>query len=213
MDTSPGSLTRLSVVSAGSSYRIGDVVSLDNSGTGGRNASAIVDEIVGSSILSVASTTVTFQNVEFSQTSNNLFVGICTIPHSITNNEIITVNNLNSYQIDLTKSPYVAGITTHSINLSTNLDDQSVTGIVTFINVYGNLNYPNIRVGDIYTIDNEKIEILEINREFSQLKILRGYGGTSGVAHTQGSVVFENPRKFTISVDFNQKKDLGKSNP
>lgn len=213
LDTSAGSLTSLSIVSAGSSYRVGDVVSLDNSNTGGRNASAIVDTIVGADILSVGSTSRSISNVEFSPISDNLFVGVCTIPHNFLDKEIINVNNLNNYQIDLTKSPYAIGVSTHSINLASSLDTQSITGIITYISVYGNLNYPNIRVGDIYQIDNEKIEVLDINREFSQLKILRGYGGTTGAAHTQGSIMFENPRKFTISVGSTKKRISEKNIP
>ena len=212
-DTSTGSLTRLSVVSAGSSYRVGDVVSLSNNETGGRNASAVVDEILGKNIVSLGSSSILVSNVEFSPTSNRSIVGVCTLPHNFVNAEVISITNLNNYEIDLSKRNYSVGITTHSMNLSSYLDTQAVTGIVTFVGVYGNLNYPNIRVGDIYNIGNEKIKILEINKNFSQLKILRGYDGTSGVAHTQGSILFENPRKFTISFNSQNPSISQKNTP
>ena len=200
--TFPGSITNISIVSPGKNYKVNDEVVFDNSDAGGSNAFANVSEIVGKNIVSIACTSYKISNVQFIPYSNTgVILGICSVPSYLSANDVITINNLNNYELNISNS-FSVGILTSKLILTKNLNAQTFTGVTTFIDVYGNLNYPNVQVNDIYKVDNEKIQILEIDKELSKIKILRSYGGTSGVAHSEGSVMYEVPRKFTINVGY-----------
>lgn len=199
----PGSLTSLSVISPGRNYKVGDPIVFDNDGTGGSNAYASVSEITGTNIVSIASSQVKINNVQFIPYSNNqLLLGICSVPHNFSENDIVTVDNLNNYQLDLTNTFSVSVLNTNLV-LAKNLSDQSFTGISTFVDVLGNLSYPAVQVNDIYRIDNELIKILEVDQSLAKVKILRSYNGTYGAAHSEGSPMVEVPRKFTLNVGYN----------
>jgi hypothetical protein len=220
----PGSLTSLKIVSPGKNYQVGDEVIFDNEGSGGSNAFANVSEITGTDIVSIASSEVKIKTVQFIPYSNTgTILGICSITHNLQPNDIITIDNLNNYQLELSNT-FSVGILTSKLILTKNIPDQSFTGITTFIDVLGSLNYPLVQVNDIYQIGNEKVKILEIDQSQAKVKILRSYDGTTGLAHSEGSILNEVPRKFTLNVGyttsinfnlntdiyFNPKESLGK---
>jgi len=200
--TFPGSITGISIISSGKNYKVNDEVIFDNSDTGGTNAYANVSEVVGKNTVSISCTSYKVNNVQFIPYSNNgIILGICSVPSYLSENDVITIDNLNTYELNISNS-FPVGILTSKLTLTKNLKNSSFTGITTFVDVYGNLNYPNVQVNDIYKIDNERIQILEIDKELSKIKILRSYGGTSGSAHSEGSVMYEVPRKFTINIGY-----------
>ena len=74
------------------------------------------------------------------------------------------------------------------------------TGIVTYFGISGSLSNDllSIRENDILGIGTETIKVLQVDRLNSRLRVLRAQESTMGSAHTAGSVITEDSRKFTF---------------
>ena len=79
----------------------------------------------------------------------------------------------------------------------------SVTGIVTFFRVTGDLSYPSIRENDILLVGSEKIKVLNVDTLSSRIRVLRAVEGTTGSSHTIGKFIYEVPRKIKVNAGFN----------
>ena len=72
------------------------------------------------------------------------------------------------------------------------------TGIVTFFYVSG--AFDQVRENDLLTIDQEVVRVLNVDRVTGRLRVRRQEEGTTGLAYTNGGVLYEDPRKFTVNV-------------
>lgn len=203
--TLTGSIEEVLVTSGGSDYKVKDKLIFDNKTSGGINATAEVSSVVGKDVscISVGSTSVF--NVEFIPNSVYGVIGFCTAPHNIKNGDIISIKNLSYNKFNLQKT-FRASISNQKYTLNTDVNVSGITGIATFINVYGNLDFPFIRENDILQIDNEKVKVLNIDKLSSRLFVERAYDGTAGTYHTVGAAISEVSRKFSINAkiqDFN----------
>ena len=80
------------------------------------------------------------------------------------------------------------------------LKADSVTGIVTHINVTGDLT--KLRENDILGIGTEQVKVLNVEPKFSRIRILRAINGT-GISHTVTSVLNLDPRTLRVNAGFN----------
>jgi hypothetical protein len=196
---SPGSIENVEIVSGGSEYKIGDKVVFDNEGTQGFNASAEVERILGKPVntISVASTTVF--NVEFYPSGNQgTFIAFAENPHNFINLDTINLSGFNTTS-SLLEGSYKVGVTTNTVALTSGIGSTSVSGIVTYFSVAGNLNYPSIRENDILGIGTEQVKVLNIDTRSSRIRVLREINGTVGSSHSITDVLYEIPRKLTIN--------------
>ena len=93
--------------------------------------------------------------------------------------------------------PYsLTGIGSTTIGLKAD----SVTGIVTHINVTGDLT--KLRENDILGIGTEQVKVLNVEPRFSRIRILRGINGT-GISHTVTTVLNLDPRTLRVNAGFN----------
>ena len=99
---------------------------------------------------------------------------------------------------------YRIGISTSVHVLTAGVGTTGATGIVTYISVYGNLTPEVIKENNVLTVGigttAEKIKVLNIDKESSRLRVLRAVEGTTGVAHTATTILYEDTRKFTTNV-------------
>ena len=93
-----------------------------------------------------------------------------------------------------------AGIRSEVFSLATGIGTTGATGIVTYISLYGNLQYPFIRENDILTVESEKVKVLNVQFEEDRVRVQREYESTVGASHTAGVLVIEDSRKFTFPV-------------
>ena len=183
---------------SGDGYKVGDKLKFNNTNTGGQNAYAEVSSLLGKEVESISYSKVSVFDVEVSPTENsNEYIAFSNSPHNIKNKEIISISGLGTYFSGLEKS-YTANVKSSSLILSEDVPEASSTGIVTYFSVYGNLNYPNIRENDIYSIGSEEIKILNIDQNSSRIRVLRQSGGPE---YKSGDLLNELPRKlrFTAS--------------
>ena len=103
---------------------------------------------------------------------------------------------------------YVVGVSSEKfalVGLGTTgvaVGNTSVTGLVTFFNVDSSLVNSSIVPNDILGIGTEKVKVLNVDVKNSRFRVLRSVNGTVGSSHTVGSIITEDPRRFTINSGF-----------
>ena len=198
--TTTAPIQSIKIVSKGDNYKINDEVQIDDSLTNSTQSARVkVSEIEGKDVKSVEVITDDVGEVELYADKNSI-VGFCTLPHNLKNNDILRIESLSNYYLRLSNS-YRVGIKTEVLILTKELEEVANTGIVTYIPVFGNLEFPNIVEDDIFSIGNEDVKVLNIDKENSRIRVLREYNGTSS-SHESLSLLIENPRKFKFNPEF-----------
>ena len=196
---SPGSVEKIDIIFGGSDYRVGDKLIFDNEGTDGYNASAEVERIFGKTVNSISVASTSIFNIEFYPSGNGgEFLLFSENPHNLQNTELISVAGFNTTSSSI-EGFYRIGVSTNTIALTSGIGNTSVTGIVTYFSVAGNLNYPNIRENDILGIGTERVKVLNVDQRSSRIRVLREVDGTVGSAYSVTEVLYEIPRKLTIN--------------
>ena len=195
----PGFIESAIVISGGENYKIGDKLVFDNEGTEGYNAHAEVGIISGKYVntISVASTTIF--NVEFyPYTNQESFILFAENPHNFKNFDSVSISGFNTTSTSL-EGLYRVGVTSNTLALTSGVGNTSVTGIITYFSVAGNLNFPNIRENDILGIGTERVKVLNIDKKSSRIRVLRGFNGTVGSAHSSTKILYEISRKLIVN--------------
>ena len=203
-----GSLDSIGIITGGTGYKVGDTIVFNNESTGGSNAYAQVSYLNGKPVKRVSFASTFAQNIEFYPSNNTgKFVGFCTIPHSLSNGDVISISGLST-DIKVFDRFFEVGVRSDTLTLSSSVNSSATTGIITYFNVNGSLDSSRIRENDIYKIENEKVKVLQIDTLSSRIKVLRQYDSTTGAAHTASTVLYEQTRKFTLNLDKNQNKNF-----
>ena len=204
-----GSITSIGIVTGGTNYQVNDQLIFDNNGTGGSGLNAKVTTIGGKQISQVGVANSTVYNVEFVPASNNqYFIGFATQPHSFLKNDFVTVSSSLDYQ----KSGSI-GITTNVLTLTNGIGSTTSTGKVTYFEVSGSLNYPNIKENDIYQIANEQVKVLNVDTLSSRIRVLRNTNNGAGVStYSAGTTLTEVTRKLQLNfgISTSYQYDLNK---
>ncbi len=209
----PGIIDNIGISTAGDLYQVGDKVIFNNTGTQGNRASAKISWVEGKSLSNISVATSSVSGVEvYASDQKGEYILWSTKPHQFKKNDLVKVSGLSTTSSKI-GGDYKVGITTDTFVLSgvgtapTGIGSDGVTGIVTYFDVNGDLSYPRIKVNDILSINSEKIQVLNIEPEFSRIRSLRAVEGTAGAAHTVTTVLYENPRKLIINAGFKTTYD------
>jgi len=209
--TTLGTIDSVGIITGGSGYKVGDSVVFDTENTSGKGLKAKVSSVVGKSVSSVSVESFTVNNIEFVpfDRSGN-FIGFATSPHGFLNNDLVTLTSLYDYN----KSTNIS-VNTNSLTLTTGIGSTGYTGLVTYFNVSGFLNYPNIRENDIYDFVGEQVKVLNIDPLSSRIRVLRNQNGTLGItSYSAGIALTERTRKLqanfgiTTSYQYNFNKEF-----
>ena len=193
-----GSIDFVGIKSGGFDYQVTDRVIFDNSESGGQSVSAQVDYVKGKIVDQIQVDSVIIDDIEFIANSSNEFIGFASSPHNLLNLDLVNISGINTFSSNLEGS-YAVGIRTSVFNILAGIGTIGATGIVTYFNVSGNLDYSKIRENDILQINSEKVKVLNIDQKSSRIRVLRAQNGTVGSSHTALSTIYENPRKFYFS--------------
>jgi hypothetical protein len=195
---SKGRIDDIEILDKGDGYSVNDFVSFDNVGTGGTGAAAIVSEVEGKSITSIALSE-TYLKVKAFQSTDSLRIH-CDQEHGLFDKDLVTIVGLstaNNVQID-TIAPIKLPFLTFSLNKD--IGGSADTGITTYIPIKSeSLN--KIRENDIIQIDDEKMKVLNVNIRQSFLRVLREHNGTVGVAHSLETTINHVPTRFEINLN------------
>ena len=203
-----GPIDSVGIITGGNNYKVNDPVVFNESNTGGGGVSARVSRILGRPVESVSVATSSISGVEFYPSGvKGKFIAFTENPNDFRNSDIISVSGVSTSGSKL-EGTYLAGIGTNVYKVagvgttSSGIGTVEATGIVTFINVVGNLNYPDIRENDILQIGTETVKVLNVDPRLSRLRVRRSVNGVVGVSHTVGTGVTSLQRKLNITSGF-----------
>lgn len=204
-----GTVDNIRVSIAGSDYSVGDSVIFNEENNG--KLSANVSSIKGKNVIKIETDSFSSSGTEFiSVTNQNQILAVLQAPIGLLNGDKILVNNLNK-PVALSDSYTITKIE-NILRLSRSIGDASETGIITYLEVFGNLDFPQIIEDDIYSIGTEKIKVLSIDKVNNRIKVQREYGNTTSSSYSESSALIENPRKlrFETSNPLNYSSNLNK---
>ena len=207
--TTPGTITSIGIQTGGILHQVGDKVNFDNTNTQGVGAAARVSHLDGKSVtsVSVASSVITGVEIYPSNVDGEYEI-VSPYPHNFYNTELLTVSGLSTTSSKI-GGTYNIGVSTNTWSLTgvgdttISVDAVSATGIVTFLNIAGNLSNSVIRSNDILGIGTEQVKVLNVEPLYSRIRVLREIDGTVGSAHSVTTVVYERPKRLTINAGFN----------
>ena len=185
-----GAVESIGIVTGGNGYSIGDKILLSDS-----DVKAFVSQIKGKKVNQISVATTSVFDVEFIKDFDS-YLGFSSVPHNLSANDLINITS--SYDYNLFGRITVEN---HTLRLNSGIESSSITGIVTYLSVSGSLDSSKIRENDVYSLGSEKIKILNIIPEKSQIRILRNQNGTVGISSILvGVALTENSRKFKINL-------------
>ena len=209
--TTPGNVQSVGIETGGKDYQIADSIILDDSQTKGYGGDISISKVGGKQVSSISVATTSISDVEiYNSNDSGKFDIIASTPHPFKKNDTITISGLSTNGLKL-NGAYTVGLSTNTLALvglgttSSGIGSDGVTGIVTFVNVGGDLT--NTTSNDILSIGEETVKVLNVDREQSRLRILRSLNNVS-TSHTVGSIFSENDRQFTIKSNENIKEIL-----
>jgi hypothetical protein len=200
---SSGFVDNIGILTGGQNYSVNDRLIFDNSDTKGFNASALVSKVHGKNVTNISAEITSFDPVEFTPIDNNgKFVGFTTIPHSLKNNNFISISGFNN-NLSKIQGFYPIGIRTDSFITTLGIQTIGITGLTTYFYVSGLLEFPYIRENDILGIGTqEKVKVLNVEAESGRIRVLREYDSTVSSAYSLSTVLFEDTRKFVVNTGF-----------
>lgn len=192
-------ISSIRVLLPGNNYKIGESLTFDNTGSGGRGADAEISHITGKTINTVSYSTTSFSGVEFVY-NNEKITGITSIPHKFSDGDLVTVSGINTYSFKSFEGVYRIGVSSITTNLEIGIGSTPSTGMVTEIYLLDNSSSNNIAINDIIGINSERFLVLDKNRVTGGYKVLRQYDSTLGLAHSTNSSVSLDQRRFTYEI-------------
>jgi len=218
--TSNGSIDSIGITSAGDFYQIGDSVSFEDKSISGNRVSAKISRVGGKQVNNISVATSSIGNVEIYPSSiRGEYVLYTPSPHEFKNNDVITISGISTTTTKI-EGTYKANVKNNLLFLVGSgeniegIESSTSTGLVTYLNVSGDLTYPNIRENDILSIGSEKVKVLNIDRKLSRIRVLRGIDDTVGSSHPPFEEILEVSKKIIIKsksnegVDYKLNKEL-----
>ena len=197
---SKGEIENLTILNAGSGYRIGDLTSFDNTDTNGTGFSAEVNELVGLGVSSIETKLDRFEDLVFTWIDDSTVKGNISSSIELNNDDYVFVSGLSTSIKNLTDS-FSVGVNTSRVSLgkSTNA---VIAGNLAIEDIFVN-QLPNnisignsIRIGSGNTPNDEIVSVLNFYKEQKIIRVFRNVG----IAHTFGSNVDLLNNQVTIPV-------------
>jgi hypothetical protein len=203
---SKGSVTGFSVVSAGSSYKPGDRLIIDGSPLYGRSATAKIKSIRGKKIVSLASSTLSAENIGL-YVSGGLAIGYCTSPHNFENKNSIIISGLSTHSYSNLNGNKIINNPQRTWYLGEDLDSPSTTGLTTTISLIGSYDplyfRENTIIGIGLSAENlEKLKVLNVDPQNQLVRVQRNYDNTIGAAYSARTLVLEYQSTFSFPIGF-----------
>lgn len=183
------------VILPGDNYKIDDVVVFDNTQSSVSQANIVVSELQGRSITNYSLLNEKISDVNFIINNYYNVIGKTSSPHNLNNGEFVVISGVST-----TSSAQIEGIRkinvkNNSTKLSNSVDITVNTGLSTYIFVN---SVSGFSVNDYISIENEKLQILNINEQKSALFVNRLQNTSS---HGIGVTVSLLPTKFNFDVN------------
>jgi len=190
---SEGNINSVTVINPGEDYKVGNLLTFENEGTGGGGASAEVSSLKGFPITSVQTSYNIFENSVVTWQDKDTLRIYTSEYHSLNSGDSITIAGLSTF-VDGLLDSHIIGITSARTTLSESVPAN--VGLVT--DIYVSSIDANVGSGTTIGIGTE---ILSVLNRFDSDNILRVRRGATGTAHTFGDVVDYFDDSFTIPLE------------
>ena len=186
---SKGEIESLTILNAGTDYRVGDLTSFDNTNTNGTGFSAEVSEIVGYGVSSINTKLDRFEDLVFTWSEDgSVKAGISTYIE-LNDQDYVFVSGLSTSIQNLTDS-FSVGVSTSRVSLGKSMSAVTV-GNLGIEDIFVNKLPDNVSIGNSIRIGSGNTpndEIASVLNVYKQQKIIRVFRNV-GIAHTFGSNV------------------------
>jgi hypothetical protein len=199
---STGTISSVGILTGGENYQVNDKIIFKAVDASSKKPVASVSFIKGKTVSSVSVATSELLNLEFYPVSNE-YVAFSTSPHYFSNRDTVTFTSEF-------EDPQTSNISNrvNSLIVSTGIGSTAYTGLVTYFNVIGNLSNSFIRENDTYQVLNERVKILNIDKESSRVRVLRNVGEISGITtYSVGIAITEVTRKLYVNLNVENEYD------
>jgi len=196
-----GNVNDFDIISSGSNYRVGDILTFNSTNTQGGGLIAKVESISGKDIVQLNTSVQTYENSIFTFGREGE-VDVTILPyHNLLNNDFVTISGFSTNLSKLNNS-YRIGVSSYYSNLLKDIPS-STSGLTT--EIYLSQLPPKVSVGSSIVIGSETLSVLEIIKNLNILKVERG---STGVSHTATTQINFIPDSFTIfgNVDYFNSK-------
>jgi hypothetical protein len=193
-----GDLTGFNIISPGNNYKVSDrVIFEDDLESDKTSIIARISNITGKEIENITTEVNKFEDSILTPIGGGKVKVTISPNHDLENRDRIIISDV-SESLSTLSGEYRIGVSTFVSNLLFNLEESSITGIVTDIVL---TTIPTkISVGSSIKIDNETLSVLGVYEPLSTLRVLRG---EIGISHTESSEIYFVPDSFTISKEIN----------
>ena len=211
LSTNRGRVSRVDVKSPGDNYRVGDTLNFSEITATGFGAAGKISRLKGRPVSSLNTSESVIENATFiPSTKRGTYFVEATSPHDLQQLDIVNISGLSTTSSKI-EGFYTAGISSEKFSIvgvgttGVAVGNPNITGLVTFFNVSSSLIQSTIVPNDILNIGAEQVKVLNVDKSNSRFRVLRAVNGTVGAIHTIGSILHENPRRFTIDSGFKTK--------
>ena len=195
-----GEIDDIVVLDGGSSYKVGDVTSFDDTNTNGTGLRAQVKSLVGFAVTALETDLDRYENAVFKWIDDQTVEATYHPYYDFLDETTVNISGLNKTVVHL-QDTFTVGVKTETIGLAKSMTaNPVVTGRVE--DIYVDRIPSTVSVGSTIKInDDELISVLNIYPIGSILRVKR-FG--VGIAHTYGSKL--DPLARTISIPVQTKK-------
>ena len=142
-----------------------------------------ISVIDGKEIVSIASTVIKVENVIFNydnRTGN--VIGLSSQPHGLLVGDVINVSGLSTDTLRRLDGQHRIGFSTSRFLLNVGLGTTGATGIVTSIDIAGDLSARNINANDVLGITTERMLVLNVDNVNGKVRVQREFDGVLGTS-------------------------------
>jgi hypothetical protein len=183
------------VISEGDNYKVNDLLILNTTQSKGSSANIVISELKGRKINNFTLLSDRITDVNFVINNYYNVTGKTSNPHELKDGEFILISGISTITSSQVEGIRKIKVKNNVTKLSTSLDTISNTGLSTHIYV-NSIN--GFFVNDFISIENEKFQILDINKKNSALFVNRL---TNTSAHGIGATVNLLPTKFNFDIN------------
>ena len=201
--SSSGKINQYEIESAGSGYKVNEKLNIKNLGDGS-GLSTKISVIDGKEIVSIASTVIKVEDVVFSYNNRTGdVIGLSSQPQGLLVGDIINVSGLSTDTLRRLDGQHRIGFSTSRYLLNVGLGTTGATGIVTSIDITGDLSARNINANDVLGISTERMLVLNVDNVNGKVRVQREFDGVLGTAHSAGATVTALNRSISFNVGIN----------
>jgi len=185
----------IDVINSGIDYKVGEQINLNDS-----SIDAEIGEVLGKSIVSIATTETILKDTIFS-VKGNVVTGVTTTPHGFVSGDTIEISGIGSATYKNIEGFPVIGVGTVLTDMKVAVAATSTTGITTVISLSASTFTEKFVEDDIIKVGDELMKIISVDNVNNKYRVTRVINNSTASTHNVGDLVVKQPVTFTFLMD------------